>query len=812
MNLASELSYYAPAIALDSILSRKKRKTVQNFLKWILPVLFVVYIGLQFYGAFRTEIYALKTASDIILGMFFVVFGMYLVFFMMNVFYRTRYFRGTLMYTPEEYAEVEGITLDVAKVCYLGKDDLTSGFLTSTYGEEILARLGISQNRIKTFLATDRQRVSAETFPLADGRFSSIFDMGVYLYESDQAFREFLFAQGVTETYFVGACSWISRVRILHRSRVRWWSRDNLAKIQGLGREFSYGIAYELKRYFRDIYFTSALSVMLTHVEYAERVIAKLEVALTRSRATNALIVGDVGVGKMDMLIELGARIREGRSSEVLKDKHLVVFDTEAFIATHNSKETFENAFLTLMEGAERAGNIILIIEDLTAFLSSLKTFGSDGSALIERFLSSSEIQVIATTTSGDFHRDVETDSTLTRSFEVIHVEAPDLSNVITVLEEAVWQHEYTYNCFFTYASVARVAQCAEQYLVEGVMPDKALNLLAEIASTEGGKKKITLITPEVINTYVGKKVGVPVGVLAEDERAILLSLEDELHKRVVGQHDAILAISSAMRRVRAGIQNTARPLGPFLFLGPTGVGKTETAKALTELFFKTEENMVRLDMSEFSGGEGVDRLIGNNEQPGILSSVLREHPYCVLLLDEFEKASEEVHDIFLQILDEGGFTSGDNQHINMRNCIIIATSNAGSSYIWKLIEEGKRPHDERKHIINAIIEDRVFKPELLNRFDACIIFNVLTEEEQEHIAEYMLLGLKERMRESGYDLVIDEVLRGALRKVGYDTEFGARPMRRAIQDVIESKIATKILEGSIQKGDSIQFVPADFE
>ncbi|MCR4286268.1 MAG: AAA family ATPase [Candidatus Kaiserbacteria bacterium] len=815
MKLKSELRYYAPAIALDSIISRRGRKKIQKFLTGALVILGGTLIGLVSYtsvihGAFDTDV--LVQGAHVLAGIFFILLGLALVLFSINAFYRTRYFRGTLMTAKEDFTDEEGITYDVAKVCFSGKKDLTHGFLVSTYGEEILARLGVSQSLIEAFLQSPRARIQAKSLPLARGRFTSIFDVGAYLYSEDVAFKEFLFSHGITEEHFLGTCSWVSRVRILHRSQIRWWSRDNLGKAQGLGRELSYGIAYELKRYLRDIHVTSALSVMLTHVRYAREVVEKLEVVLSRSKSANVILVGDAGVGKMDMLIEFASRIREGRSVDALTAKRLLVFDTSAFVATHNSKEEFEHAFLSLMVGAENAGNIIMVIEDLPGFLTSVASFGSDGSDLLERFLTSPLIQVIATATPDEFHTKLETEGSLLRFLEPIHIEVPDLLNVIHVLEEAVWKYENAHGCFFTYASLSRIAMCAEQYLVEGVMPDKALNLLSEIATVAGSKNGRGIITSEFVDSYVQEKIGMPVGLVASHERDMLLHLEEELHQRIVGQHDAVLAISNTMRRARAGIQNMHRPLGSFLFLGPTGVGKTETAKALTELFFKSEDNMVRFDMSEFSGDKSVERLIGTHTRAGELSSTLREHPYCVLLLDEFEKASREVHDVFLQILDEGMFTDGRGQRVNVRNCIIVATSNAGSSYIWKLIEEGKRPHDERNAIINEIVSSHIFRPELINRFDASIIFSVLTTEEQKQIADIMLQGLRERMREKGYELVVDDVLRSALAKVGYDAEFGARPMRRAIQDIIEAKIASKIIEGSLKVGERIQFVPSDFE
>jgi ATP-dependent Clp protease ATP-binding subunit ClpB len=319
------------------------------------------------------------------------------------------------------------------------------------------------------------------------------------------------------------------------------------------------------------------------------------------------------------------------------------------------------------------------------------------------------------------------------------------------------------------------------------------------------------VITDVFVDTRVSATLGIPVGPIRDGEREMLLHLEEELHKRVVGQEAALSAIAGAMRRARSGIGSTKRPIGSFLFLGSTGVGKTETAKALAALFFGGEEKMVRFDMSEFSGRDGLMRLIGDSVHAGALASALKEHPYCVLLLDELEKATTEVHDLFLQVLDEGMFTDGRGSRVNARNTIVVATSNAGSALIWELTQAGRRPQDEKDRIIDTVISERIFRPELINRFDATIIFASLAVDEQRTIARFMLADLEKRIRDRGYTLVVNDALLDVLMKQGYNPEFGARPMRRAIQDVIEERVARKIIEGRLRPGTSIEFTSADF-
>jgi ATP-dependent Clp protease ATP-binding subunit ClpA len=265
------------------------------------------------------------------------------------------------------------------------------------------------------------------------------------------------------------------------------------------------------------------------------------------------------------------------------------------------------------------------------------------------------------------------------------------------------------------------------------------------------------------------------------------------------------------MRRARAGIQAADKPIGSFLFLGPTGVGKTETAKALAAVFFGGEDKLQRIDMSEFSGGDAVIKLIGDGESAGILPTVLREHPYSVILLDEFEKANQSVHDIFLQVLDEGVFTDSRGTKVNARNTIIIATSNAGSQLILDTVHQRKALSTLSAEIIDSIIKAGIYRPELINRFDSTIIFEPLSVGQQTEVASMMLSALYERVKGQGYQLNVKEDLLTVLVEKGYNPEFGARPMQRVLQDVIEEKIAQKIISGTVNKGDSIKLGLTDF-
>src|SRR3989338_1887437 len=342
-------------------------------------------------------------------------------------------------------------------------------------------------------------------------------------------------------------------------------------------------------------------------------------------------------------------------------------------------------------------------------------------------------------------------------------------------------------------------------------MPDKAIDILVELTPSmlaHGGHivKKVDVLR------FIHEKTSIPVGDISEEERDRLLNLETILQKLVVGQEEALQVIANAMRRSGAGVRNMNRPIGTFLFLGPTGVGKTETAKALATVFFGNENAMSRLDMSEYQGDDGLERMIGGLDgTPGALPVMLKEQPYGVLLLDEFEKTNPKVLDLFLQVLDEGIFHDAQGKKVNARNTIFIATSNAGAPRIREAMQKGIDLESVKKEIIDQIIAQGKLNPELFSRFDGIILFHSLTTEDYRKIAELMLKKLQKRLREKSINLVINDVLVSAMMTHCVDPEFGARPMARAVQEIVEQKVAEKIISGKIAEGSTVEFTAADF-
>lgn len=800
--LADNITRYKPTLSLTKYVSRRTLTRLRTFF---------------FVSALVTGTLALGGLLGLAPMYTSVLYGSSLIFaafwleqLMVYSYHNSYYFYGlnSILGITEE--EISGATYEVAEVVLKSESDVTRAFCTSRLGTDILLRSDVDLNQVEEYLHGTRPKISTAMIPLPGETVFSLISLGHYLLQQDASFKNFIKEQGVTEESFIGALKWVTLAYHQEKKTERWWGKDNLSKTQGIGREWSYGTAYLLEKFSRDIR-TSAVYTNLSQRDsaFTQEKIAEVEIALARAKASNVLIIGEAGVGKIDLLLEVDRRIRNGKSINSVTDLHMVLLDTTRLFATHKDKQELELTILALFSEATEAGNVIIVIENLSAFVREAAAMGIFIPELLDPFLATPALHVVATDTPGAYHTHLETLGGFARRFAEVLIDSPDLSSTTRVLQAIALQNEIRYNALFTYPALTALTTAADRYLVEGVMPDKAIELLIDVA-TRAQQAGVSIITENFVYEVVSAKTGIPTGPISTTERDLLLHLEETLHERVIGQQRALDAIARTMRRARAGIQASDRPIGSFLFLGPTGVGKTETAKALAHVFFGNEQNMARIDMFEFSGADALPRLIGTADESGTLPDLLREHPYCVLLLDEFEKATRAVHDIFLQILDEGRFTDARGNTVNARNTIIIATSNAGSSLILKTVAQRQALATLEQEIINHIIKEGVYRPELLNRFDNTIIFEPLTIEEQGQIAGLMLRGLYERVKTQGYELTINRDLMDLLVQKGYDPQFGARPMQRVIQNVIEEKIAQRIIGGAV-KGSTISLTAVDF-
>lgn len=743
-------------------------------------------------------------------GLTFIFASLFIIFWSLECYFNTYYFYGFNSIIGLDDRKVTGCSYEVAEIVAQAPDDITKAFATSAIGSEVLLRAGIRPEQVDAFLMEKRTNVSASSVLIEDQLIIRIDRLALLLLQRDPLFESFMRQQHVTEEQLLSAARWVAGRYHNFKRQLRWWGKDNLSRAPSLGREWSFGQVYNLRQFTKDIRTSSVFSTLGSNRAYAKEKVDEIEAALARDVSANVMLIGEAGVGKIDLIMEMARRISLGKALHSIISQHIVVLDTAKIFTLHNNKSDIEHTLLQLFAEAEGTGNIIVVIENISTFIREAASVDIHVPELLDRFLASNGLHVIVTDTPRAYHDHLEPLRGFTRRFSEVLVDTPSIESTVRVLSGIADQHEKAEQAIFTIQSLSAIAQAAERRIVNGVMPDKAIQLMADVYA-ECVADKISLITADDVDRVVTKKTGIPSGPIQESEKEKLLNLEDLLHKRVIGQNNAISAIARTMRRARAGIQAADRPIGSFLFLGPTGVGKTETAKALAAVFFGSEGSMNRLDMSEYSDFSALQKLIGDGERAGALPSILQEKPYGVLLLDEFEKAAESVHDLFLQILDEGVFTDGRGNRINARNSIIIATSNAGSTLIMKTMHSRQQTSVLDAEIITHIMNAGIFKPELLNRFDSTIIFEPLEEHEQASVAQLMLNDLKKRIHEQGYILRISDKLLQALVEKGYSREFGARPMRRLLQDVVEEKVAQKIIAGSVQKGDELKLDLTDF-
>jgi len=380
------------------------------------------------------------------------------------------------------------------------------------------------------------------------------------------------------------------------------------------------------------------------------------------------------------------------------------------------------------------------------------------------------------------------------------------------IIEEEVLKIEKSANVFFLFKSIKEIIDLTDKYIQTAPFPKKAIDLLEEVVIYALRVARTRKIKPEVVEALISEKTEIPIGKVAEEEKEVLLNLEDLIHQSLIDQEEAVSEVANALRRARADFGQRKKSIGNFLFLGPTGVGKTETAKCLARIYFGSEKKIIRLDMSEYQTTESITRLIGTVTEPGYFTTKVREDPFSLILLDEIEKAHPNVLNLFLQVLDEGNLTDGAGRSVDFKNTIIIATSNAGAELIRQAIKERKDLINYKEEFIDEILKKGIFKPEFLNRFDDIVLYKPLSKKDLEKIVELNLNDLRKGLLEKNIEFLILPELIQKIAELGFNPQFGAREIKRVIQDKVENNIARTILSDKIKAGDKITIDPATFE
>lgn len=600
---------------------------------------------------------------------------------------------------------------------------------------------------------------------------------------------------------------------------------------------------------------------------------------LSRRMKNNPCLVGEPGVGKTAIVEGLAQMIVAEEVPDTVLGKRLLSLDMSGMVAGSKYRGEFEERIKKLINEVITVGNVILFVDELHTIIGAGGAEGAiDASNILKPALSRGELQMIGATTTAEYRKYIEKDAALERRFQPVTVHEPTEEEAIAILKGLRPCYEYHHGITIMDEAVVACVKLAERYLNDRFLPDKAIDLMDEAAAKkklaatvvapqvkevekeltslndqldlafmdndfekahtikeeielvedklsklkkkiEGSKKNKSLVLNEDdIASVVADWTKIPVSRLKEAESKRLLRLEDTLHKRVIGQNEAVEAVAKAIKRGRVGLKDPKRPIGSFLFLGPTGVGKTELSKALAEAVFGDEKSLIRVDMSEYMEKHSVSKMIGSPpgyvgfEEGGQLSEQVRKNPYSVILFDEIEKAHVDIFNVLLQILDDGHVTDAQGRRVDFKNTIIIMTSNAGASRIMepKTLGFVSDSSEEKDHEImkNGVMEEvkRLFKPEFLNRIDDMIVFHALTKEEVKSIADLLLGTFAKRVKDQmQIDLKYGAAVKNFIFDKGYDKKYGARPLRRAIQNEIEDKMAEEILAGNIHDGDTVR-------
>lgn len=556
-----------------------------------------------------------------------------------------------------------------------------------------------------------------------------------------------------------------------------------------------------------------------------ETEIARVIEILGRRKKNNPMLIGEPGVGKSAIVEGIALRIAGGSISPALAKKRLISLDIALVVAGTKYRGDFEKRLKSIIKEASSNPDIILFIDEFHTIVGAGGAQGSlDAANILKPALARGELQCIGATTMDEFAKIVEKDGALDRRFQKIVVEPTDIQQSITILENLKPNYEDFHKVTYSDEAIEACVRLTDRYITDKSLPDKAIDALDEAGSMirlnlTKDKRTGNIVDAEDIATVVSKMTGIPVNKVAESEGNRIMKMKGRLQSRIIGQDDAIEKVVRAIQRNRAGLKDPNRPIGTFLFFGPTGVGKTQLAKCLAEYLFDSQENMVRIDMSEYMEKFTVSRLVGappgyvGYDEGGQLSERVRRKPYCVVLLDEIEKAHPDIFNILLQVLDEGRLTDSNGRVVSFRNTIVIMTSNVGSRELDEygsgvgFATSGKSVSKNRQSVLEKAIR-KSFPPEFINRVDERIFFNALTKEDIEKIIDIELKDLRSRAEEAGYKLVVTPSAKRFIADAGFDPAFGARPLKRAVMRYVEDPvsefiISDRILQGRRKKGSS---------
>ncbi len=590
----------------------------------------------------------------------------------------------------------------------------------------------------------------------------------------------------------------------------RWWERLNEEETRvdvslsysgaGIGASLVYGYTPTLDKYFTRMDFVQPFE---HHLIGRQNVVSRMERAL--NSGMSVFLVGPPGVGKKTVVLEFANRARKGELGSELSYKKIFELNLNFIFSQSTDLNQKKLRLSEILSESSQAGNVILVVRDLHRIVNA-SVEGYDFTDIIESFLEKKDLKIISISTDTEYEKFIVPNLRIRKFFETVEVVQPSKEEAMEILFEAASRWEKIKKVVILTASLRRILDSSDRYITETPFPEKALELLDSVVIYKS-QMADKIISPVDVDAVMSEKTGIKFAEVTGDTKNLLLKLESVIHKRLVNQKEAVEMIAKILRSKSLGVVKSSRPIGSFLFLGPTGVGKTETAKVLAKVYFGSEKHIVRFDMAEYVGDQGVERLLGSQAsgEPGVLTTAIKNRPASLLLLDEIEKASPQIINLFLSVLDEGIITDAFGKKINCQNLFIVATSNAGAEYIRRLVSGNEKASFLHKKVIEYVLRKGIFSPEFINRFDGVVVYEPLGRKELVMIASIMLNDFAAQIKEKNIFLQISDSAISGLVEKGYDPSFGARPMRRVLDIEIGDAMSRAILNNETQEGDLLE-------
>jgi ATP-dependent Clp protease ATP-binding subunit ClpC len=748
-------------------------------------------------------------------------FGIFLLLLSFEIFYKfkvKRYqSRLNVLTLPSGGNLASVFDLDLAKI-YLSSHGSPVSLLSQLLGELepqiFLARIGIDKENFQKLTeqkddrSFDLSAAIERGLELAKVHGSNHIDLlcifqGFFLVA--EPLQKLAFDLDVKEEDLDNIAFWV-------REEVQDFKRPiiNLSELTsspGIAQDWISGYTLETRRYTRDITKGLISGWTSVHLVGREKELDQIEEILSRDRKKNVILIGEPGVGKTTIVFGLAARCFSGHVIPQLRYKRILEFSLRDLLSAADQGE-LARRLTSILDEIENAGDVIFYVPDMENIAGAQTGIGKvDLTGTFLPTLRGANVQVIGSATPKGYTRYIEGRPTFAEEFDKVVIAEPEEQEAVKIVEQAALKIEKKQKVTFTYKAILTAVTLSDRYMKDRMLPGKAIDLVdqAAVKVVHAGRDRV--LEDDVVE-LISEKKKIPLEVAKGEEKERLLTLETILHERVVDQNEAIEVISQALRRARTFVREERRPIGAFLFLGPTGVGKTETARAFSSAYFGGEEEIIRLDMSEYQTFDSVERLIGSSpglgEEKGRLTEAVRAKPFALILLDEMEKAHRSVLEIFLQVFDEGRLTDAYGTTVDFTQTIIIATSNAGAEQIREAIMAKKDLQKFKDELVDYLLKNGIFTPEFLNRFDEVVLFKPLSEDDLEQVVKIQMNSVAQTLEKQEITIEPSEALVLWLVKIGYDPVFGARPLRRLIQEKVEGFLAEKILAGEISRGDRL--------